>query len=198
MMGKKPEVRHVDTDFMHYRLGWLVAIGLGLMVVGMIALYAPYYSAFSLQSLIGSFLLIGAGMFVTDALESRREGGFVPQLLIGSLYLLFSLLVYGTGEAHTLTVFLAIFLVLEGILKICFSLWLRPRLEWTWWLSSGIVSLVIGATVRWVPSGIPLVCVMAGLDLIHTGLAVVMTAHTMRKTLERREMLCIGDTCFSE
>ncbi len=197
-MEKKPDVRHVDTEFMHYRLGWLAAVGFILVVVGMIALYAPYYSTFSLQGLIGSFLLIGAALFFADAFESRREGGFISQLLIGSLYLLLSVMIYAAGEAPMVSALLAIFLGLEGMLKLFFSLWLRPRSEWTWWLSSGVVALVLCAAVHGIPPSSPLVCVMAGLDLIYTGLAVLMTAHTMRKTLERGEMLCIGEVCFSE
>jgi hypothetical protein len=63
-----------------------VTIGFVLMAVGMTALYAPYYSSFSLQNLIGSFFLIGGGMFVADAFWSRHEGRFVPEFSLGLLY----------------------------------------------------------------------------------------------------------------
>ena len=89
-MERKRDVRHVDMELMHYRLGWLATIGLALMAVGMAALYAPYYSSFSLQNLIGSFFLIGGGMLVVDAFWSRQEGRFVPEFLLGLLYLIFA------------------------------------------------------------------------------------------------------------
>jgi uncharacterized membrane protein HdeD (DUF308 family) len=199
-MERTRGVRHVDRELMHYRLGWLVTIGFVLIAVGMTALYAPYYSSFSLQNMIGSFFLICGGMFVIDAFWSRQEGRFVPEFLRGLLYLIFAFLivVYAAGETGALTLFLAIFFVLEGIHKIFFALRLRPESDWTWGLISGIISLIIAVAVWVVPSGSPLVSVMVGLDLCYSGLATIMVAHAMRKTLEKRATLCIGDVCFSE
>ncbi len=199
-MERKQDVRHVDTELMRYRLGWLVAIGFGLIVVGMTALYAPYYSSFSLQNLIGSFFLISGGMFVVNAFWSRREGRFVPELLLGLLYLIFAFLivVYAAGEARTLTLFLIIFFALEGILKIYFALRLRPEADWSWGLISGVISLCVGFAVLVVPYGSPLVSVMVGMDLFYSGLATICIALAMRKKLEKRETLCIGEVCFSE
>jgi uncharacterized membrane protein HdeD (DUF308 family) len=198
-MERTRNVRHIDSELMHYHLGWLVTIGCALIVVGLIAIYAPYYSSFSLQNLIGSFFLISGGMFVADAFGSRREGRFIPEFLLGFLYLIFAFLaVYAAGKAHTLTVFLAIFFALEGILKISFALRLRPESDWTDGLASGIVSVIVGAAVCMVPAGTPLVSVMVGLDLSYSGLATIMIAQAMRKVLEEREKLCIGNVCFSE
>lgn len=199
-MERTRDVRHVDRELMHYRLGWLITIGFVLIAVGMIALYAPYYSSFSLQNMIGSFFLICGGMFIMDAFWSRQEGRFVPEFLRGLLYLIFAFLivVYAAGETGALTLFLAIFFVLEGIHKIFFALRLRPESDWTWGLISGIISLIIAVAVWVVPSGSPLVSVMVGLDLCYSGLATIMVAHAMRKTLQKRATLCIGDVCFSE
>ena len=198
-MERTRDVRHVDRELMHYRLGWLVTIGFVLIAVGMIALYAPYYSSFSLQNLIGSFFLI-AEACLSWMLFGRDGKGIVPEFLRGLLYLIFAFLivVYAAGETRALTLFLAIFFVLEGIQKIFFALRLRPEPDWTWGLISGIISLIIAVAVWVVPSGSPLVSVMVGLDLFYSGLATIMIAHAMRKTLEKRATFCIGDVCFSE
>ena len=97
-MDRTRNIRHVDTEPIHYRLGWLVAIGFGLIFIGLTAVCAPYYSSFSLQSLIGSFFLLSGAMFMADAFGSRQEGRFVPEFLIAALYILFALLV-GFGAA---------------------------------------------------------------------------------------------------
>lgn len=148
-MEKTHDVRHVDTELMHYGLGWLAAIGLGLILTGMTALYAPYYSNFSLRSLIGSFFLVSGALFIAHAFWSPPELRFAQEFLIGLLYLLFAMLILGFAgrEGETLTLFLSIFLCLEGIRKIFFSLRLRPKLDWTWALISGVVSLIIGAVI---------------------------------------------------
>jgi uncharacterized membrane protein HdeD (DUF308 family) len=184
---------------LYYRLGWLVAIGFGLISLGMLALYAPFYSTFALPDLIGSFLLIGGGMFVAHAIRSLREGRFIPEFLLGFLYLLFALLIWGyaTSEGRALTLLVSIFSGLEGIYKISFSLRLRPAADWTWALASGVLSVIVGVAIWGVPPGTPLICVMVGLDLFHSGLTTIMIAHTMRRTLNEREMLCVGEVCFS-
>ncbi len=198
-MERTRDVRHVDTGSIHYRLGWLVAIGLGLIVIGMTALYAPYYSTFSLQDLIGSFFLISGGMFIADAFKSRQEGRFLPEFLIALLYLSFAFLVgFAAGKAYALTMFVSIFFGLEGVLKIFCSLGLRPELDWTWALMSGVLSVIIGAAVWGIPYDSPLVSVMVGIDLLHSALTTVIIAHAMRKTLENRQALCSRDVCFSE
>ncbi len=198
-MDKIRNAHHIDTDLMRYRLGWLVVIGFGLIVIGLTAIYAPYYSGFTLQSIIGSSFLISGAMFMADAYKSRQEGRFVPESLMAILYIVFAILVgFAAREAKTITVFSGIFLFLEGILKIFYSVKLYPKLDWRWALMSGVLSLIIGAVLWWIPYGSPLVGVMAGLDLTHTGLATIMIAHAMRETLEKRELLCIGDLCFSE
>ena len=177
-MERTRDVRHVDTELIHYRLAWLVTVGFGLIAVGMTALYAPYYSSFSLHNLIGSFFLISGGMFIADAFWSRREGRFEPELLLGLLYLLFAFLiiVYAAGEARTLTLFLVIFFALEGILKSYFALRLRPESDWAWGLISGIISASIGFSVWLIPYGSPLVSVMVGMDLCYSGLATIWIA----------------------
>ncbi len=193
-------VRYVDTEKMHYRLGWLGFIGFGLMVVGMTALYSPYYAHFLLQYQICSFFLICGGMFVAHAFWSRGEGRFVPEVSIGISYLIFGILIgiFAEPQSDTLTLFLSIFFLVEGIQKIFFALRLRPEIDWTWGLTSGIFSLIISVLIWALPYGSPLVCVMVGLDLIESGLATIMIAHYMRKALEERGILCMGNACFSE
>ena len=198
-MERARNVRHVDTEPMHYGLGWLAAIGAGLIVIGLTAIYAPFYSGFSLQNLIGSFFLLAGGMFMADAFGSRHEGRFVPEFMMASLYLLFAAFVgFAAGGAHSLTVFLGTFFGLEGVLKIFFSLGLRTEGDWTWLLISGVLSMIIGAAVWWIPPGSPFAAVMVGIDLVHSGLTVIVISHGMRKTLERRQELCLGEVCFSE
>ncbi len=198
-MDRTRNIRHVDTEPIHYRLGWLVAIGFGLIFIGLTAVCAPYYSSFSLQSLIGSFFLLSGAMFMADAFGSRQEGRFVPEFLIAALYILFALLVgFGAAGAHRLTLFLGIFFVLEGILKIFYSLELRPELDWTWPLISGALSVIVGAAVWEIPPGAPLVGVIVGIDLLHSGLTTIVVAHAMRIKLEKGQELCLGEQCFSE
>ena len=198
-MEKTHTVRNVDGDMLHYRLGWLAAIGFGLLSLGMLAFYAPFYSGFSLQGLIGSFFLIAGGMFIAHAIRSLREARFVPEFLIGFLYLLFAFLIWGyaTTDGRSLTLLLSIFLGLEGIYKILFSLRLRPETNWTWALAGGIVSIIIGAAIWGIPPGTPLISVMVGFDLFHSGLATILIAHSMRKTLDKGEMLCVGEICLA-
>lgn len=197
-MERNLEIRHVDTESMHFRLAWFVLVGLVVIVVGLVALYAPYYSAFPLRALIGSYFLVCGAMFLGYALWTRHEGGFIPKVSIGVLYLVFAVLAYATGEVRTLTMCLVLFFALEGLLKILLAVGLRPRPEWVWGLTGAIVSFVVCLAVWWVVPGTALVSVMVGLDLIHTGSGTLMVGRSMRRTLERGEPLCMAEVCFSD
>ena len=191
-MERTRDVRHVDRELMHYRLGWLAAVGFVLIAVGMTALYAPYYSSFSLQNLIGFFFPDQRRACLPRMLFwSRREGQICsPQFLRGLLYLIFAFLVACVrcqAKPVLSPLLLAVFFrSWKEFTKSSLALRLRPAAGLGMGADQWDHLAVIAVAVSVVPSGSPLVSVMVGLDLFYSGLATIMIAHAMRKTLEKR------------
>src|SRR5205823_9203367 len=67
--------------------GWLVALGVLLVVVGLLAISYPVVATIATVEVFGVLLLIGAGVQIASALWARRWEGFFLHLVVGMLYL---------------------------------------------------------------------------------------------------------------
>ena len=85
-----------------------------------------------------------------------------------------------------LTLLLVTFFVIEGIWKIVASFSYRPGSGWIWMLLSGVLSLVLGLMIwsQWPVSGMWAVGVLVGVDLLATGLSVLLLALELRRTAQ--------------
>ncbi len=66
--------------------------------------------------------------------------------------------------------------ILEGIWKIVSSLSYRSASGWVWVLGSGVLSLLLGLLIwnQWPVSGMWAVGVLVGVDLLSTGISMVV------------------------
>jgi uncharacterized membrane protein HdeD (DUF308 family) len=78
---------------------------------------------------------------------------------------------------------LAIFFVMEGIWKIIASFSYRPASGWLLMLASGVIALVLGLLIgrQWPLSGLWAIGVLVGVDLLMTGISMVVLASTVRR-----------------
>ncbi len=200
-MDKGLHIEHADLDELMYSLGWLQAISVCLIVLGLLSMYAPYYSSFRIENIIGGIFLVSGLMFATHAFRTWKSRKLVAEMLIGILYLVFGALLLAnlTEGATAVALFAGLFLILKGFLKIIYAARLRKEQNWEWVMASGIVSLLTGTIIS---AGFPEVAlqlsgVLVGLDLIFSGLSVFMLIHKARVALVRDRVSCIGDVCFS-
>ena len=103
---------------------WYFLLGLGLVALGSLALIFSFASTLFSVLYLG-FLLIIVGIFETaQSFKLTEWGSFFLHLLIGLLYIAGgAFIVYDPAlNALTLTLLLALFLVISGIARIIFSL----------------------------------------------------------------------------
>ena len=104
--------------------GWLVALGLALIVLGFAAIAAPVVATFTTVTLFGILLLIGAGVELASLVWVRRWGTFFHHIVSGLLYLFMGAILLerpGLGAAGY-TVLLALFLVASGVARVVYAL----------------------------------------------------------------------------
>jgi uncharacterized membrane protein HdeD (DUF308 family) len=110
--------------------------------------------------------------------------GFLLELLSAVLYLGVGLmlLVDPLKGALALTLILAVFLLVEGIFKIITAFRVRDHRGWGWLLASGIVSVVLGVMIwaQWPASGLWVIGLLVGIQLLFTGWSLVMLALVAR------------------
>jgi uncharacterized membrane protein HdeD (DUF308 family) len=164
--------------------GWLLAFGILMIILGVFAIGAPVVATIAVQFALGWILVIGGVAEGIHAFMAQGWRGFLFELLSAILYLVVGvlLLVNPVGGALALTVVLAVFLIVEGIFKIVMALRVRDHGGWGWLLASGILSLVLGFLIwaEWPASGLWIIGLLVGIQLLFTGWSLVMLALAAR------------------
>jgi uncharacterized membrane protein HdeD (DUF308 family) len=160
--------------------GWLLALGILMIILGVIAVGAPVVATIAVQFMLGWLLVISGIAEGVHAFMAQGWRGFLFELLSALLYLAVGilLLVNPLEGALALTIVLAVFLIVEGVFKIIMALRVRDHDGWGWLLASGIVSVVLGVLIwaQWPASGLWVIGLLVGIQLLFTGWALVMLA----------------------
>ena len=165
-----------------------VWIGVLLIVLGIGAIALPAVSTIVAETWI-SLLLVSAGAAkLVYAFQTREQGGFLWKLLLSALYIATGVMLFVnplTGVL-TLTLLLGSFLLTEGIFELILAFRLRPQANWTWALTNGIVTLLLGAMIlfQW-PFNAPwLIGTLVGASVLFTGISRVMLSWQAREALQ--------------
>jgi uncharacterized membrane protein HdeD (DUF308 family) len=135
------------------------------------------------QDVFGVLLLIAGVTEVVHAVMVRNLKGFALHLLAATLYLVTGLFMLEdpVRAAAVLTLVLAAGFFVGGLLRIVFSFVIRfPSGGWV--LFHGVVDLVLGGLVlrEWPESGLWVIGLFVGIDLLFHGWAWVIPAFNVR------------------
>src|SRR6476469_5152785 len=153
-------------------------IGILLVVLGIAAIALPQISTIVAETWIALILISAGGAKVAYAFQTRNQGGFVWKLLLSALYVATGVMLFVnplTGVL-TLTLLLGSFLLAEGTFELILAFRLRPQQNWTWVLTDGIITLVLGAMIffQW-PFNAPwLIGTLVGVSVLFTGVSRIM------------------------
>lgn len=175
----------VGTDELHRNWGWFLALGVLLLLLGAAALGASVALTLASVMLFGWLLIFGGVMEAIHAFwRERGWGGVFINLLTGLLYVVVGfMMVANPGEAAaTLTLLIALFLMFGGIFRIAVALMLRFP-HWGWLALHGLINLLLGAAIwrQWPLSGLWVIGLFIGIDLVLNGWSLVMLGLVARK-----------------
>jgi uncharacterized membrane protein HdeD (DUF308 family) len=166
---------------------WYVAEGVILIVLGLLAVLAPFVAGVATTLFIGwLFLFAGvAGLIFTY--KERAAPGFWWALLSSAVAVLagLSLLSNPLVGLFSLTVVLIAYFLIDGVLTILLGLEYRRDLSdrWVWVVVSGVIDLVLAAILI---SGLPgtafwAVGLLVGIDLAFGGASIIGLALAAHK-----------------
>jgi uncharacterized membrane protein HdeD (DUF308 family) len=132
------------------------------------------------------FLLIAGGMSeVISSFWAGRWSGSLVHLLIGILNVVIGFMIIDQPEnsALQLTLIIAIFLIIGGVFRIVIALSERFT-GWAWVLLNGGISLLLGVQIykQWPASGLWVIGLFVGIDMIFNGWAWIMVALALRQS----------------
>jgi uncharacterized membrane protein HdeD (DUF308 family) len=154
--------------------GWFIALGIALIVLGLIALWNVVDTTLVTTIFIGWLLVIGGVFNVVGAFTTNVGLGWrLVHALLGLLYVLvgFNLALDPFSGAITLTIVLGALLISDGIFRIV-GAFMDRRDDTVWMVVLAVVNILFGL---WILTGIPMsgvvIGVYVGVQLVVAGIA---------------------------
>lgn len=157
--------------------GWLIAGGIGSLLVGLLAISFPFFFSIVLAQLLGAFALASGLIALFLVFTGKHAGHRVLDVLTAIIRIAagIALFVCVTSSVLVITLIFSIFLMVEGVFLIVGAFKLRAHSGWVWTLVSGIASLVLGVMVyaHWPSDSVWVLGLFFGVNLIFNGSALL-------------------------
>jgi uncharacterized membrane protein HdeD (DUF308 family) len=160
--------------------------GIVMVILGLLAAASPFIATLVVETSAGWLLLTGGFVGLAALFTTRDVPGFVWTLLASVLAILIGAFLVWRPFAGlvTLTVALATFFAVHGVVQILTSLEHRRLFarSWLWTALSGVANLILAGLIvaGWPGSVAWALGLLIGINLFLTGLALVMTAIACR------------------
>ena len=182
LVGK---VADLDRKVVRDRWGWFMALGILMIVLGMIAIGGPFASGIAVSLLVGWLLVISGVAHGIHAFQSSGWRGGLVQVLCGLLYLGVGVMMVSNPVSGllALTVTVLVYFVFSGIFKIILAIRVEHLPQRGWVTVSGILSLVLAIYIgsQFPNSALWVIGMLFGIEMIFSGWAFVMIAQAARK-----------------
>lgn len=173
-----------DKKLLQQESHWFFWLGIGLIVLGSLAILFSVISGLISVVLLG-ILLIGAGIFEgVKASRVRHWNNFFLHLFLAIIYIIGGALIVSSPLVNELflTLLLAFFFIVSGIARIIFSIFKHvPHRGWL--LFNGVITLLLGLLIayQWPVSGLWVIGTFVGVDALITGWTWIMLSYTVKK-----------------
>jgi uncharacterized membrane protein HdeD (DUF308 family) len=156
-----------------------------LIVLGILAISLPMLASIGVARVISWLILIDGIVQFVYAFKSKGVGRTIWKLLVSILYIVvgFYLLANPLLGLAKLTLLLAIFFFVEGVVDIGTFIWARKSEGSEWLLLHGIITLLLGVMIwrHWPFSSLWALGTLVGISMLLTGITRLMMAVKGRK-----------------
>jgi len=156
-----------------------------MLICGILAIALPWASGIGVVIVVGWVLLFSAVSQLILAFHTHSVGGFLWELLLTIIYCAAGvfLLMNPLAGLVTLTLVLAIFLLIEAALETALYFRLRRSVNAGWILFDAIVTLFLAILIwlHWPSSALWFVGTIIGISLIFSGISRLSLASAMRR-----------------
>ena len=168
-------------------LGWLTTVSVLMIIAGILAIVVPPAAGIAVAILVGWLLVFSGGAHLAFAWRTRGTGGFPWEVLLGILYIAVGayLLLHPVAGLTSLTLALAIYLFVEGILELALSLLLRPMPGSRWILLDSIITLILAVMIwrTWPSSTEWVIGTLVGVSMLFSGVTRLMLCTAARRVV---------------
>jgi len=164
---------------------WMAVLAVLCIIGGFLALLNPFGATILAVVLAGWIFLMQGVIQVVHAFRVRDWPGFIWSLGLGVLSLIVGIVLVADPLAGSvsLTLLVAVLLLMTGVAKTMFAFALRPASGWVWVLASGLISVALGVMIL---AGLPasaatILGLLLGIELVSNGVLFLFVALGLRK-----------------
>jgi uncharacterized membrane protein HdeD (DUF308 family) len=179
-------VQSLDVQIPHEIIqywGWFLVFGIGLVVLGIAAVVRAMTATIVSMLFFGWLLVFACGIEIAQAIVVGHWAGFFHHLLAAILFGVVGVLIVSRPllSAEVATMVIAVFFLIGGLFQLIGSVWVTLP-GWGWQAADGLITFVLGILVlaQWPASGLWVIGLFIGIDLIFYGAAWIALAAGLR------------------
>lgn len=155
--------------------GWAIALSILMILAGVLAILLPPVAGIAVAILVAWMLILAGAAHLVFAWHIRSTGALLWELLLGLLYLCvgFYLFVRPVAGLRSLTLLLAAYLFVSGVLDLIMWFRVRPHPGTGWLVFDGIVTLILGIMIlrSWPSSSEWAIGTLIGFSMLFAGIS---------------------------
>lgn len=171
----------------HRSVNLSIALSILLIVAGFLALLIPVLSGLGITLFLGWLLIISGVTHLIFAWKIHTTRRVLWEILLGLVYLFTGgyLILHPVAGLLSLTLLLAVYLFIEGILELVMAFHLRLHAGWGWTLFDGIITLVLAFMIwrTWPYSTVWAIGTLVGISMLFSGFSRLMLSLAARRVL---------------
>ena len=172
----------IPAEIIH-NWGWFLAFGLGLVLLGILAIVRSVAATVVSMLFFGWLLLFAAGIEVVQAIMVGKWAGLFQHWLSAALFGVLGALIIGRPlvTAEILTLLIGAFFLVAGAFQLI-TPFVISLPEWGWHALNGLITFVLGILIlaQWPVSGLWVIGLFLGIELVFYGAAWVAVALRLR------------------
>ena len=173
------------TSDIHRAATWSLGLSVLMMATGALAIALPMVAGFAVTGIVGWLLIFSGALHLALALSGGGATAVVWEIVLGVLYgaIGFYLLANPVAGLESLTLAIAVYLFVEGILEFVLSFQLRHRTGAGWLLVDGIITLVLAVMIwtTYPSSAAWVVGTLVGISIAFSGITRFMLSRRVRR-----------------
>jgi len=164
--------------------GWSIALGVLMILAGVLAICAPLIPGIVVVYIVAWTAIFNGGAQIVYGFRAASGGRLVLEVLLGLLYVVAGvyILMHPLGGLLALTLLIASFLLVYGVIAVVLAFQMRPISGWGWILFDAIVTILLGCLIwaHWPINSEWLVGTLVGISFIASGLSRLMLSSAVR------------------
>ena len=170
-------------------INWSIALSILLILAGLFAIFIPHIAGLGVTLFLGYAMFLFGIIHIIFAFKTHTTGSVLWEILAGLAYIFAGgyLFWHPLLGLLSLTLLLAVYLLIAGIVEFVHAFKVRPREGSTWLVIDGIVTLLLAFMIwrSWPYSSVWAIGTLIGVSMLFSGFSRLMLALSAKKLLNR-------------